>query len=85
MITHGPATGRRAMLAARYGHDDSVQVLIDPHRDGVHDRQSIVNPAGRCAAVVGEAGPDRIECDYDWTLRDWASMSSRSKAIVLRR
>ena len=35
---------RRAILRARYSHDDSIQVLIDPCRDGVHYRQLPIRP-----------------------------------------
>jgi len=51
--------------------DDSIQVLIDPKRDGVNYVHFLVNPAGKCMTSAGIASPDRLECDYDWTPSGW--------------
>jgi len=51
--------------------DDSIQVLIDPKRDGVNYFHFLVNPAGKWMTSSGAASPDRLGCDYDWTPSGW--------------
>ena len=51
--------------------DDSIQVMIDPRRDGVHYVHYLVNPAGKWMTSQGKGCPDAIECDYEWTPTDW--------------
>lgn len=56
--------------------DDSIQVLIDPKRDGIHYRHFLVNPAGKWMTSSGIGSPERIECDYHWTPKDWEFAAS---------
>ena len=51
--------------------DDSIQVLIDPRRDGVNYRHFLVNPAGKWMTSRGKGSPEATEADYDWTPGDW--------------
>jgi len=51
--------------------DDSIQVLIDPLRDGVNYFHYLVNPAGKWMTSRGKGSPDATECDYAWTPDDW--------------
>ena len=51
--------------------DDSIQILIDPLRDGRHYRHFLVNPIGKWMTSEGVATPDRLECDYDWAPAHW--------------
>ena len=52
--------------------DDSIQVLIDPKRDGINYVHFLVNPAGKWMTSSGTASPEKIECDYAWTPGGWA-------------
>ena len=51
--------------------DDSIQVLIDPKRDGVNYVHFLVNPVGKWMTSAGAAPPEKIECDYNWSPADW--------------
>jgi hypothetical protein len=67
-------TDTRRSITARpwFNDDDTIQVLIDPLRDGVNYRHFLVNPAGKSVASRGAASPQQIESDYDWQPDGWA-------------
>ena len=70
--THATKRTRDIDVQTWMNKDDSVQVMIDPLRDGVHYVHYLVNPAGKWMTSRGKGGPDAIECDYEWTPADWS-------------
>lgn len=69
--TDTTARTRKITVRPWMNEDDSIQVLIDPQRDGVNYMHFLVNPAGKWMTSRGMASPDRLECDYQWTPQGW--------------
>ncbi|MFH0963691.1 MAG: hypothetical protein V2A58_06725 [Planctomycetota bacterium] len=69
--TNSTGRTRRIGVRAWINEDDSIQVLIDPRRNGTDYVHFLVNPAGKYMTSRGTASPDRLECDYAWTPKAW--------------